>query len=150
MKGMFDVTINIGDLFGECMDQTLLDYRERTAESGQSITTTHTMEGTLEDIFRTNLRSVAGAVASTISAGVLGCHFGSENVFFRLKHIHGVPLDIAGSLIKDALKYGMLCWWYKSRDVQLYQFYALEYDNALSDIRRKVIGTHTSRPYRFF
>ena len=33
----FDVKIDCMALFNECMDQTLIDYRNRTTETGQSI-----------------------------------------------------------------------------------------------------------------
>ena len=40
----FDVKIDCRALFNECVDQTLLDYRNRTTEAGQSMTATHTLE----------------------------------------------------------------------------------------------------------
>ena len=47
----FDVKIDCRALFNECVDQTLLDYRNRTTEAGQSMTATHTLELSLLDAF---------------------------------------------------------------------------------------------------
>ena len=63
----FDVKIDCRALFNECVDQTLLDYRNRTTEAGQSMTATHTLELSLLDAFMFNLQSVAEALRARIS-----------------------------------------------------------------------------------
>ena len=50
--------------------------------------------------------------------------------------------------IKDALKFGMLMWWYGGKDAPLFQYYQILFGNALDDLRSKLIGSHTERPYR--
>ena len=55
----FDVKIDCMALFNECMDQTLIDYRNRTTETGQSIAATHTLDRSLLDTFYVNLHSVS-------------------------------------------------------------------------------------------
>ena len=72
----------------------------------------------------------------------------SSEVIYRLRDISGLPHDIVAGMMKDVLKYGMLCWWYKSRDGQLFQLYALQQEQAGDALRREVIGSHTQRPYR--
>ena len=66
----FDVKIDCRALFNECVDQTLLDYRNRTTEAGQSMTATHTLELSLLDAFMFNLQSVAEALRARISKNV--------------------------------------------------------------------------------
>lgn len=147
---MFDVKIDWGDLFRECMDQTLIDYRERVTGEGQPIATTHTMDHSLGDIFRVQLRSVAAVVYIAIRAGALFYHFAPWGVTYRMKDVEGVPYDVIGVLVKDALKYGMLAWWYKSRDVPLFQFYTQEHDKTIADIHGKITGSYALRPYRLY
>lgn len=61
----FDVKIDCMALFNECMDQTLIDYRNRTTETGQSIAATHTLDRSLLDTFYVNLHSVSKALRTS-------------------------------------------------------------------------------------
>ena len=62
----FDVKIDCMALFNECMDQTLIDYRNRTTETGQSIAATHTLDRSLLDTFYVNLHSVSKALRTAL------------------------------------------------------------------------------------
>ena len=62
----FDVKIDCMALFNECMDQTLIDYRNRTTETGQSIAATHTLDRSLLDTFYVNLHSVSEALRTAL------------------------------------------------------------------------------------
>ena len=39
-------------------------------------------------------------------------------------------------------------WWYGGKDAPLFQYYQILFGNALDDLRSKLIGSHTERPYR--
>ncbi len=145
---MYEVRIDIPALFAECMDQTLIDYRNRVNERGQDMAEAETLEPSLRDIFTVNLRSVASALQLVLRRVSAECWMSSSEVIYRLRDISGLPRDIVAGMIKDVLKYGMLCWWYKSRDGQLFQLYALQQEQAGDALRREVIGSHTQRPYR--
>lgn len=68
----FDVKIDCMALFNECMDQTLIDYRNRTTETGQSIAATHTLDRSLLDTFYVNLHSVSKALRTALRKQVCG------------------------------------------------------------------------------
>lgn len=144
----FDVTIDCRALFNECVDQTLIDYRNRTTEAGQSMTATHTLELSLLDAFMANLQSMAEALRAQISNNVERLLFVPDLLLYRLHDINDITPEGAAIRIKDALKYGMLAWWYGGKDAPLFQYYQVLFENALSDLRSKTIGTHTERPYR--
>ena len=124
----FDVKIDCRALFNECVDQTLLDYRNRTTEAGQSMTATHTLELSLLDAFMFN--------------------FIPDLLLFRMRDILDMAPEATAIRIKDALKFGMLMWWYGGKDAPLFQYYQILFGNALDDLRSKLIGSHTERPYR--
>lgn len=145
---MYEVRIDIPALFAECMDQTLLDYRNRVNERGQDMAEAETLEPSLLDIFTVNLRSVVGALQLLVRKVSAECWVGSSEVIYRLREIRGTPNDIMAGLIKDMLKYGMLCWWYRTRDAQFYQLYRMQYDVGESALRCEIIDSHTQRPYR--
>lgn len=147
---MYEVRIDIPALFAECIDQTLLDYRNRVNERGQDMAEAETLEPSLADIFTVNLRSMAAALQLVLRRVSAECWFHPPELIYRLREIEGVANDTLAVTVKDALKYGMLCWWYKSRDGQLYQLYTLEYDKAEGALRREIIGSHMERPYRMF
>lgn len=147
---MYEVRIDIPALFAECIDQTLIDYRNRVNERGQDMAEAETLEPSLVDIFTINLRSVAVALQLMLRKVSAECWFGSSEVIYRLRPLDGVTSETMAVLIKDVLKYGMLCWWYKSRDGQLFQLYALQNELAGDVLRREITGSHMERPYRMF
>lgn len=108
----FDVKIDCRALFNECVDQTLLDYRNRTTEAGQSMTATHTLELSLLDAFMVNLQSVAEALRARISKNVERLLFIPDLLLFRMRDILDMAPEATAIRIKDALKFGMLMWWY--------------------------------------
>lgn len=69
---MYEVRIDIPALFAECMDQTLIDYRNRVNERGQDMAEAETLEPSLRDIFTVNLRSVASALQLVLRRDVGG------------------------------------------------------------------------------
>ena len=144
----FDVTIDCRALFNECVDQTLIDYRNRTTEAGQSMTVTHTLELSLLDAFMVNLQSVAEALRARISKNVKRLLFIPDLLLFRMRDILDMAPEATAIRIKDALKFGMLMWWYGGKDAPLFQYYQILFGNALDDLRSKLIGSHTERPYR--
>lgn len=144
----FDVTIDCRALFNECVDQTLIDYRNRTTEAGQSMTATHALELSLLDAFMVNLQSVAETLRAQISKNVGLLLFIPDLLQYRLCDIDGITPEGAAIRIKDALKYGMLAWWYGGKEATLFQYYQVLFENVLTDLRSKTIGTHTERPYR--
>ena len=118
----FDVKIDCRALFNECVDQTLLDYRNRTTEAGQSMTATHTLELSLLDAFMFNLQSVAEALRARISKNVERLLFIPDLLLFRMRDILDMAPEATAIRIKDALKFGMLMWWYGGKDAPLFQF----------------------------
>lgn len=112
----FDVKIDCRALFNECVDQTLLDYRNRTTEAGQSMTATHTLELSLLDAFMFNLQSVAEALRARISKNVERLLFIPDLLLFRMRDILDMAPEATAIRIKDALKFGMLMWWYGGKD----------------------------------
>lgn len=106
----FDVKIDCRALFNECVDQTLLDYRNRTTEAGQSMTATHTLELSLLDAFMFNLQSVAEALRARISKNVERLLFIPDLLLFRMRDILDMAPEATAIRIKDALKFGMLMW----------------------------------------
>ena len=144
----FDVKIDCRALFNECVDQTLLDYRNCTTEAGQSMTATHTLELSLLDAFMFNLQSVAEALRARISKNVERLLFIPDLLLFRMRDILDMAPEATAIRIKDALKFGMLMWWYGGKDAPLFQYYQILFGNALDDLRSKLIGSHTERPYR--
>ena len=117
----FDVKIDCRALFNECVDQTLLDYRNRTTEAGQSMTATHTLELSLLDAFMFNLQSVAEALRARISKNVERLLFIPDLLLFRMRDILDMAPEATAIRIKDALKFGMLMWWYGGKDAPLFQ-----------------------------
>ena len=115
----FDVKIDCRALFNECVDQTLLDYRNRTTEAGQSMTATHTLELSLLDAFMFNLQSVAEALRARISKNVERLLFIPDLLLFRMRDILDMAPEATAIRIKDALKFGMLMWWYGGKDASM-------------------------------
>lgn len=144
----FDVKIDCRALFNECVDQTLLDYRNRMTEAGQSMAATHTLELSLLDAFMVNLQSVAEALRAHISKNADRLLFIPDLLLFRMHDIFDMGPEATAIRIKDALKFGMLAWWYGGKDAPLFQYYQARFENALGDLRTKSIGSHTERPYR--
>lgn len=144
----FDVTIDCRALFNECLDQTLIDYRNRTTEAGQSMVATHTLELSLLDAFMVNLQSVAETLRARISKNVGLLLFIPDLLKYRLCDIDGMTPEGTAIRIKDTLKFGMLAWWYGGKDAPMFQYYNALFENALADLRNKTIGTHTERPYK--
>lgn len=144
----FEVTIDCRALFNECVDQTLIDYRNRTTETGQSMTVMHTLELSLLDAFMVNLQSVAETLRAKISRKVRRLLFIPDLLQYRLCDIEGMTPEGAAIRIKDTLKFGMLTWWYGGKDAPLFQYYKALFDNSLEDLRYKTIGTYTERPYK--
>lgn len=144
----FDVTIDCRALFNECVDQTLIDYRNRTTETGLSMAATHTLELSLLDAFMVELQSVAETFQAQFSKNVALLVFIPDLLQFRLYDMDGISPRGAAIRIKDALKYRMLAWWYGGKDAPLFQYYQVLYENQLAELRCKIIGSHTERPYR--
>ena len=120
----FDVKIDCMALFNECMDQTLIDYRNRTTETGQSIAATHTLDRSLLDTFYVNLHSVSKALRTALRKQVCEVLFIPDLLQYRMYLDPGIPPESIAVEVKDALKYGMLCWWYGGRDIPLIYFIA--------------------------
>lgn len=144
----FEVTIDCRALFNECVDQTLIDYRNRTTETGQSMTIMHTLELSLLDAFLVNLQSVAETLRGKISRKVRRLLFIPDLLQYRLCDIDGMTAEGTAICIKDTLKFGMLAWWYGGKDAPLFQYYQALFENSLEDLQYKTIGTHTERPYK--
>lgn len=144
----FDVKINCYALFNECVDQTLIDYRNRVSQTGQSMAATHMLEESLYDAFTINLRSVAETLRTKIAKKVELVLFIPDLLLYRLRDISDMTQEGTALQIKDTLKFGILAWWYGSKDAALFQYYQVLFDTALSELRYKTIGTHTVRPYR--
>lgn len=144
----FEVTIDCRALFNECVDQTLIDYRNRKTETGQSMTIMHTLELSLLDAFMVNLQSVAEALRAKISRKVRRLLFIPDLLQYRLCDIDGMSPEGIAICIKDTLKFGMLAWWYGGKDASLFQYYQALFDNSLEDLQYKTISTHTERPYK--
>lgn len=69
----FDVKIDCMALFNECMDQTLIDYRNRTTETGQSIAATHTLDrSAARYVLRQSSQRVQGPPYSPPKTGLRG------------------------------------------------------------------------------
>ena len=147
MTATTDIRIDIPLLFGECVDQTLIDARDRTTEAGVPAAGEVAMDRTLADVFTLNLESVAVQVYRRIRGETEIFRFVPPVVFFRLREIGAQERGAAAVLVRDALKYGMLCWWYGSRDAGLYRLWAARYESALSDLKTAVSGTFARRPY---
>ena len=135
-------------LFNECMDQTLIDYRNRTTETGQSIAATHTLDRSLLDTFYVNLHSVSEALRTALRKQVCEVLFIPDLLQYRVYLDPGIPPESIAVEVKDALKYGMLCWWYGGRDIPLFQLYRSLYETTVERLRDQIRSTHTERPYR--
>lgn len=136
----FDVKIDCMALFNECMDQTLIDYRNRTTETGQSIAATHTLDRSLLDTFYVNLHSVSKALRTALRKQVCEVLFIPDLLQYRMYLDPGIPPESIAVEVKDALKYGMLCWWYGGRDIPLFQL--------IRNHSRKAARPDTQYPYR--
>ena len=143
----FDVKIDCMALFDECMDQTLIDYRTRTTETGQSAAATHTLDRSLFDTFCVNLRSVAETLRTVLRKQVGEVLFIPDLLQYRVYLVSGISPERVAVRIKDVLKYGMLCWWYGGRDIPLFQLYRSLYETAVEELRNQIRSTHTERPY---
>ena len=144
----FDVKIDCMALFNECMDQTLIDYRNRTTETGQSIAAAHTLDRSLLDTFYVNLHSVSKALRTALRKQVCEVLFIPDLLQYRVYLDPGIPPESIAVEVKDALKYGMLCWWYGGRDIPLFQLYRSLYETTVERLRDQIRSTHTERPYR--
>ena len=67
---------------------------------------------------------------------------------YRMYLDPGIPPESIAVEVKDALKYGMLCWWYGGRDIPLFQLYRSLYETTEARLRDQIRSTHTERPYR--
>lgn len=144
----FEVRIDCGALFNECIDQTLIDNRARTTQTGQSITAALALEPSLRDTFLTHLQTVAEALRARIACNVAGMLCIPDLMILRLDAANGPGAEPTAMRIKDALKCGMLAWWYGGKDAPLFQYYQARFENELDELRSTLIGTHTQRPYR--
>lgn len=142
----FEVRIDCLALFNECMETTLLDYRNRTTESGRSMAATHTLEESFYDSFTMQVRSVAEAVRASMMKHVELLLFLPDLLLYRLREMADMTQQGAALRIKDALKYGMLAWWYAGKDAPLFQYYQTLSETALEELRYRTLGTHTQRP----
>ena len=137
----FDVKIDCMALFNECMDQTLIDYRNRTTETGQSIAATHTLDRSLLDTFYVNLHSVSKALRTALRKQVCEVLFIPDLLQYRVYLDPGIPPESIAVEVKDALKYGMLCWWYGGRAVPTLPL-------LIRNHSRKAARPDTQYPYR--
>ena len=112
------------------------------------MTATHKLELSLLDAFIFNIKSVAEALRARISKNVERLLFIPDLLLFRMRDILDMAPEATAIRIKDALKFGMLMWWYGGKDAPLFQYYQILFGNALDDLRSKLIGSHTERPYR--
>ena len=125
-----------------------IDYRNRTTETGQSIAATHTLDRSLLDTFYVNLHSVSKALRTALRKQVCEVLFIPDLLQYRVYLDPGIPPESIAVEVKDALKYGMLCWWYGGRDIPLFQLYRSLYETTVERLRDQIRSTHTERPYR--
>lgn len=124
------------------------NYRNRTTETGQSIAATHTLDRSLLDTFYVNLHSVSKALRTALRKQVCEVLFIPDLLQYRVYLDPGIPPESIAVEVKDALKYGMLCWWYGGRDIPLFQLYRSLYETTVERLRDQIRSTHTERPYR--
>ena len=89
------------------------------------MTATHTLELSLLDAFMFNLQSVAEALRARISKNVERLLFIPDLLLFRMRDILDMAPEATAIRIKDALKFGMLMWWYGGKDLSLIHIYGL-------------------------
>ncbi len=145
---MYEIEINIPALCAEVTDDAVIDDRNRKDESGQPIAADHAPDTTLEDFFTRILAGVASDVLTAIKPRIEAYRITSVFIHYRIGHWSGVSPDRAATLIKDALKVGLLTYWYATQDTQLYPVYAARYAASLDNLKYEAAGSVAERPYR--
>ena len=102
----------------------------------------------LRDTFYVNLHSVSKALRTALRKQVCEVLFIPDLLQYRMYLDPGIPPESIAVEVKDALKYGMLCWWYGGRDIPLFQLYRSLYETTVERLRDQIRSTHTERPYR--
>lgn len=95
-----------------------------------------------------HLHSVSKALRTALRKQVCEVLFIPDLLQYRMYLDPGIPPESIAVEVKDALKYGMLCWWYGGRDIPLFQLYRSLYETTVERLRDQIRSTHTERPYR--
>lgn len=145
---MYDIEINIPALCAEAIDEAIINDRSRSDESGQPIAAAHAPDTTLEDYFTRILAGIASDVLTAIKPRVAAYRTNTVSIRYGIGRWDGIPPDTAATLVKDALKAGLLTYWYAAQDAQLYPVYAARYAASLDNLKYKAAGFVAERPYR--
>lgn len=145
---MYDIEINIPALCAELIDEAIINDRSRSDESGQPIVAAHAPDTTLEDFFTRILAGVASEVLTVVKPRVAAYRITTVSIHYGIRRWDDITPDTAATLVKDALKAGLLTYWYAAQDAQLYPVYAARYAASLDELKCKAAGSVAERPYR--
>ncbi len=109
------IKIPVNDIFAEVLDQTLYDSRAITGV----VNDITAMAQSDKDIFEANLRTVA------VELYLYAKQFGitPDAVTYSIEVRDGISPDVVASRVKDIIKYGMLEWWFSTRNGDLAAVY---------------------------
>jgi len=132
---MSKVLINTEELFWRAMDQTMFDLRDLPAEAGRPLTLAE------EDIFLAQLHSLANRAVLDSGGKISGFAYnrvvGDIAVTLSVEKGKEALATQYASMLTDVLLYGMLHWWYSSKNPNLAAMYLAKYSEEYS---RLVIG----------
>lgn len=142
-----EVEISVDMLFGQCIDQSLYDYRY-SQDTGEPAADKWALSAKDKDIFMINLRTLLDDTFCGSLGRICAFSMDEQSVRFCVDSGCGAGIDTVGSRLKDILKAGMLRWWNEGKHAGLYEKYARQTENLMSSLRGMLSGiTHRKGSY---
>ena len=150
---VYSISVPVQELLDDCMAQVSLDFRALRALSDQSpdavyedyVLSTDEREPFISE-FKTAVSELCAKFASSIRLYVCTEDRFSADILVW-NHLHP---SVVESLIHEWLKIRMLIWWYRQRNVDLWQKYTVRLGELASEIGSFGSPACTTRRLRYF
>lgn len=149
----YHVTLLVQEILGECIDQVSLDFRALRTTAGAGADKSYddyTLSTDEKGPFAVEFQSVAAELCSRYSGAVTACALTEDRFSADITIARNMPRQIVERMLKDCVKAGMLAWWYRQRNPDMWQKQTLLAEAAGERLQSAFMPSCTTRRLRYF